>query len=177
LVAANVVVRRSYGPLGLVDRKGTKHFRGGAKVLIIDGYGGMCEQVVVIGHHRASQRYAKMVLPARHLENFRAEVTYSPTVIRLVAEHLGPRFSVEDKAAAEKRASIYRAWAQAFQRPPLELHARLAEQRSNGMGYLVAVDGSNWNCEVPLAALPDHLREVGVSLWLRRDSSGVVSFE
>ena len=44
----------------LERRRGTKHFRGGAKVHVIDAHWGTCEVVTVIGHHRASGRYAKL---------------------------------------------------------------------------------------------------------------------
>jgi hypothetical protein len=85
-VVANVVTERPYGPDGAEIRSGTKHFRPGAKLHIIDTYGGMCEYVIAIGHHRGSNRYSRMVVSVRHLENFRVKLAYSPQVIRLANE-------------------------------------------------------------------------------------------
>lgn len=42
-----------------------------------DGY----EAIEVIGHHRKSHRYIKIVMPSRHLTNWRANLVYSPHVI------------------------------------------------------------------------------------------------
>ena len=86
LITANVVVERPYGPGGKETRHGTKHFRGGAKVYIIGGYGGMGETLTVIGHHRSSGRYVKLDMLGRHLENFRMTICYSPKVIEIVAD-------------------------------------------------------------------------------------------
>lgn len=68
-------------------RNGTKHFRGGAKLFVIDAYWGMCNSVTVIGHHRKSGRYIKIDINPKHLENFRLELIYSPTVLSLLHKH------------------------------------------------------------------------------------------
>jgi hypothetical protein len=86
-VVANVVTERPYGPGGAETRSGTKHFRPGAKVHIISAYAGTCENVVAIGHHRGSNQYSRLVVPVRHLENFRVKLAYSPEVIRLANEY------------------------------------------------------------------------------------------
>ena len=62
-------------------KRGTKHFRGGAKVYIAYAYGGMCDNATVIGHHRNNSRFIKITMPVKHLENFRLELVYSPKVI------------------------------------------------------------------------------------------------
>src|SRR5687768_9928203 len=62
-------------------KRGTKHFRGGAKVYIAYAYGGMCDNATVIGHHRNNSRFIKIAMPVKHLENFRLELVYSPKVI------------------------------------------------------------------------------------------------
>ena len=72
-------------------RSGTKHFRGGAKVYIIDSYPGMCESAIVIGHHRKSGRYIKLSLKVKYLGNFRVTSVYSPKVISLAEEHYRER--------------------------------------------------------------------------------------
>lgn len=99
-VVANVVTERPYGPDGAERRVGTKHFRAGAKLHIIDAYSGMCENVIAIGHHRGSNQYCRMVVSVRHLENFRVKLAYSPEVIRLANEH----FATGPNAWSEKRA-------------------------------------------------------------------------
>jgi hypothetical protein len=82
-VVANVAEEQHYGPGGSQVRHGTKHFAPGAKVYCLpaqwgDGY----EAIKVIGHHRKSHRYIKIVMPSRYLTNWRADLVYSPHVIR-----------------------------------------------------------------------------------------------
>jgi hypothetical protein len=59
----------------------------------------------VVGRHRATHRFVTMILDGSWLENFRADLVYSPEVIRL----LGPRFdgSPASKRDAEKDAESY----------------------------------------------------------------------
>ena len=83
---ASIVAERKFGDEGEI-RCGTKHFRGAAKVYIIDSYPGMCESAVVIGHHRKSGRYIKLSMKVKHLTNFRITSVYSPKVIRMQTEH------------------------------------------------------------------------------------------
>jgi len=90
-VVANVITERPYGPDGAEIRSGTKHFRPGAKLYIIDAYSGMSENVIVIGRHRGSNLYCRMVVPVWHLENFRVKLAYSPQVIQLANEHFSTR--------------------------------------------------------------------------------------
>ena len=66
---------------------GTKHFRGGARVYVIDAFPGTCDSATVIGHHRKSGRYIKIVVRAAYLENFRLTTVYSPKVLDLLREH------------------------------------------------------------------------------------------
>ena len=74
LITANVIEERKCGEGGHEMRRGTKHFRGGAKVYIVGAYWGMCESVIVIGHHRASGKYVQMTLQKRYLENLRMKL-------------------------------------------------------------------------------------------------------
>jgi hypothetical protein len=83
----NIIAERLYGPEGLETRSGTKHFRPGAKVYIIDWFPGMCYDVVVIGHHRKSNRPIKAIIKAKYLENLRVKNCYSVAAIRLIKEH------------------------------------------------------------------------------------------
>jgi hypothetical protein len=98
-VVANVVAERPYGPGGAETRSGAKHFRPGAKLHIIGAHTGTCETVVAIGHHRGSNQYCRMVVPVRHLENFRVKLAYSPEVIRLANEYFatGPTAWTEEE--------------------------------------------------------------------------------
>jgi hypothetical protein len=83
-VAANVVLERTYGPGGLERRSGYKHFAPGAKVYVYDIFGGMWERVTVIGRHRKSFRFICLSMAIKHLTNWRAELVYSPYVIRQI---------------------------------------------------------------------------------------------
>ncbi|MFE6976244.1 hypothetical protein [Streptomyces sp. NPDC057682] len=86
LVAANVVRWRRYGELGREFRPGTKAFRGGAKVYVVDTYAGMgSEQLTVVGHGRHNGRWITIDTGTRHLHTFRARLVYSPAVIRRCA--------------------------------------------------------------------------------------------
>ena len=82
-IVGNIVEERPYGPGGQERRRGTKHFRAGAKVYCFpplwgDGY----RKVKVIGHHRKSNKLVTMVIDSRWIVNRRAELVYSPSVIR-----------------------------------------------------------------------------------------------
>lgn len=84
---ANVVEESLYGEGGKETRRGTKHFRGGAKVYIIVAFPGMCEGATVIGHHRASGRYIKLTMKAKYLERFCMTSVYGPKVIEMIRKH------------------------------------------------------------------------------------------
>lgn len=80
---ANIVPERPYGPGGEEHRRGTKHFPPGAKIYchaFFWGRGG--EDVEVIGRHRGSHRYEKMIVRSAWLTHWRADLVYSPHVIR-----------------------------------------------------------------------------------------------
>ena len=82
-VVANVVHERRFGPGGIVIHRGTKHFAPGAKVHVVDFHWGMAgERVTVVGRHRKSKRYITLTMRSAHLANWRAELSYSPHVIR-----------------------------------------------------------------------------------------------
>lgn len=86
-ISAKDVEERRYGMDGCETRRGTKHFRPGAKVFVIDAFWGMYDAVTVIGHHRVSWRYSKLSMSVAHLEAFRTDRVYSPKVINLIREH------------------------------------------------------------------------------------------
>ena len=86
---ANVKNPCRVGPEGGKPQRGTKHFKGGAKVYVIDAYWGTCDRVTAIGIHRKSRRYICVDMPARHLENLRSKLVYSPAVRKLTMTHFG----------------------------------------------------------------------------------------
>ena len=83
----NIVAEQAYGPGGEEIFTGTKHFRARAKVYIIDWFPGTCDRVVVIGHHRKSNRPIKAIIQAKHIENLRVKDCYSLAAVRLIKEH------------------------------------------------------------------------------------------
>ena len=105
---ANIVDERSFGPGKQETRDGTKHFRGGARVHVIDWFPGMCNDVIVIGHHRKSLRLSKMVISVAHIHNLRLKVVYNPTVIAMIKEHFGyARFNPQTmKESAENMLKV-----------------------------------------------------------------------
>lgn len=82
LVAANVVRWRRYGDLGQELRPGTKAYRGGTKVYVIDTYAGMGhQQLTTVGRGRHTRRFITIDTATRHLHTFRAQLVYSPAVM------------------------------------------------------------------------------------------------
>ncbi|MEU6628726.1 hypothetical protein ABZ905_10595 [Streptomyces parvus] len=103
LVAANVVRWRRYGDGGQELRPGTKSYRGGAKVYVVDTYPGMGhEQVTTIGRARTG-RWITVDTGSRHLHTFRAKSAYAPAVRRR-AEAIGVRPG--SRAEAEELAGL-----------------------------------------------------------------------
>jgi hypothetical protein len=107
-VVANVVHERAYGPGGVEKRHGTKHFAPGAKVYVIYFHWGTAgERVTVAGHHRKSGRYIYINIAAKALANWRAELVYSPYVIRQTWEHGEMvRFGPESDLARQRAEEI-----------------------------------------------------------------------
>lgn len=110
-IAANVVLEREFGEDKEI-RRGTRHFKPGAKVFIVDFYWGMgAEQLVVIGRHRASGRFIELSMASKHLANLRAELVYSPTVIKAVmAHHQFGRFEAGSDEQRELAEFIAARW-------------------------------------------------------------------
>lgn len=109
-VAANVVASRPYGPGGQESRTGTKHFKPGVKDYIIDWYPGMCENIIVVGHHRKSHRLMKAAIRAAWVERLRLELVYSPSIIALARDHAGGGEKVLTKDRAEAMLRDIPAW-------------------------------------------------------------------
>ncbi|MDR2838833.1 MAG: hypothetical protein LBV49_09790 [Azonexus sp.] len=86
-LVGNIVETRFAGVGGAEEKNGTPHFSGKTKVYCLpaqwgDGY----EQIVVIGRHRRSRRFVKMVISSSWVTNWRAQVVYSPVVLNLLHE-------------------------------------------------------------------------------------------
>lgn len=101
VVRASVVQLRPYGEGEIETQKGTKHFRPGAKVYVIDAHWGMCDTVTVIGHNRANVRYARLDMSMKHLEKFRLIRAYSPKVISLIKQYFSGHRKYTDQYVNE----------------------------------------------------------------------------
>ncbi|MGI5292746.1 hypothetical protein ACQEVF_56875 [Nonomuraea polychroma] len=91
-VVANVAEEIPFGEGGAEVRHGLKHFSAGAKVWVLPPqWGDGWEQAIVVGRHRGAQRLVRMVVPMRHLTNFRVREVYSPAVWRELSQPWKPR--------------------------------------------------------------------------------------
>jgi hypothetical protein len=87
LIAANVVRWRRYGEGGQELRPGTRSYRGGSKVYVIETYPGSGhEQLTAIGRGRHTGTYITIDMSTRNLHTFRAVQVHSPAVLRLCEE-------------------------------------------------------------------------------------------
>ncbi|MER5498516.1 MULTISPECIES: hypothetical protein [unclassified Streptomyces] len=83
LVVANVVLWRRYGDGGQELRPGTKAYRGGAKVYVVDTYAGMGhQQLTTVGRGRHNGHWITIDTGTRHLHTFRARLVYTPAVLK-----------------------------------------------------------------------------------------------
>lgn len=85
-VVGNVVEEQVRGPSGQERRSGTAHFAPGTKVFCFpplwgDGYA----NIKVVGRHRGSHRYVTMIIRSAWVQNWRAELVYSPTLIDVLS--------------------------------------------------------------------------------------------
>lgn len=179
-VAANIVAERPYGPLGLERRSGTKHFRPGAKVWVIDWFPGTCIDIVVVGHHRGSHRFAKLALSVRFTEGWRPELVYSPTVLTMIDDHF--RGSVSEIRSRENALDMCRAlgaWREGLRPPPVretaEVVAHIAGDRLRIVPLRSELDGApdrsrSW--DVPAILFPPHLAQVGARVLVHRNADG-----
>lgn len=118
-LVANVVAERRVGPGGTERRHGTKHFAPGAKVYCFpplwDSYHKVrgVDKVNVVGRHRRSHRYITLVTRTEWLTQWRAQLVYSPHVIREImrgTQHLRWEHRWNGTAAAKDRAQQLAAW-------------------------------------------------------------------
>jgi hypothetical protein len=130
-LVANVVSQRAYGPHGAQQRSGLRLLRGGAKVWVIDGFGGDgWETVTVIGHHRKSGKYLTVHVQAEHLTDWRVSLVYSPAVQQRIRDYLEPRTSgFWTSTDADPQAETYRDELHAIAEHLTHLSARLRADR------------------------------------------------
>lgn len=106
-VVANIAEETTHGEGGVEIRSGVQHFSAGSKVCVLPpqwGDGG--QDVMVVGHHRGTRGrgYTRIVMPRRHLTNFRVQAISQPALFRaLIApqdrDPTGPRlWSNRDEA-------------------------------------------------------------------------------
>lgn len=81
-IVANVADVTAHGPGAEMERSGTRHFLAGTKVWVMPPqWGDAGDSLMVVGKHRGrSGGFVRMVLPRRHLTNFRVTGVYSPAV-------------------------------------------------------------------------------------------------
>ena len=100
---ATLCVERAFGPGGKEIRRGSKHFAPGARIYLrrVMGYPDDVPDVEVVGRHRATHRYVRMIIRASWLENWRTDLVYSPQAIRL----LWPKW--DGTAASKEQAESF----------------------------------------------------------------------
>ncbi|MFF2773898.1 hypothetical protein ACFVU3_03240 [Streptomyces sp. NPDC058052] len=82
LVAANVVAWRRCGTGGQELRPGTKFFKGGAKVYVLDTYWGPGgHRLTVLGRERHTGRWIVIDTATRHLHGFRPQLVHTPRAL------------------------------------------------------------------------------------------------
>ncbi|MFD7026869.1 hypothetical protein ACFWAR_02395 [Streptomyces sp. NPDC059917] len=116
LISANVVWWRRYGAGGRQLRRGTKSFRGGAKVYVSAGHWGPGgDKVTVIGRERHTGRWIVIDMASRNLHSFRPRFVHAPRVLERfhASRRLHPAWDQERAttiaAALENIAREYRA--------------------------------------------------------------------
>ena len=83
-LVGNIVQEREYGE-NHEAKLGTKHFSPGTKVYCAPGHwGDGYENIVVIGKHRGSPKYIEIIMPKKHIENFRCQKVFKPAVLKLM---------------------------------------------------------------------------------------------
>lgn len=86
-IVGNIIGNHYWGTSKEIKR-GSKHFRAGAKVYCVFMYGGMGhEQVRVLGKPRKASRMIDVVMGTKFIKNFRLQKIYAPRVIAFLKKH------------------------------------------------------------------------------------------
>ncbi|MEM1056166.1 MAG: hypothetical protein AAGI52_11615 [Bacteroidota bacterium] len=109
----NIVGEHPFGPGGEETRVGAKQFSPGTKVYVVpkwkwDGY--VYLNAMVIGRPRRSRRFITVVIRSRLIESWRAQVVYSPTVLRLLREHGVSPWTQGEVEAMASHMNEHGAW-------------------------------------------------------------------
>lgn len=174
-VRANVVPEREFGPLGFERKAGTKHFRGGARVWIIDAFFGMAETVIVVGHHRGGGRLVKMALHVRVLTDFKAALVYSPGVTNMLVEHHAPLHAPIDELTARERAAAFQSWKERSVRTPWKKLYRVVSADAQTLRLELLDREAPQPVDIPARLVPRELCVVGAVLEFSRSDDGVVT--
>lgn len=113
LVVAKIAMARAAQAGQTESYSGTKHFRPGEVVYVIDWDPSNAENLFVIGHHRKSRQFVKATVDIELVEHFCMKEIVTPNVIALAGKH----------ASASGRA-LTKVHAEAMLR---ELHVRREE--------------------------------------------------
>jgi hypothetical protein len=108
---ATMGVERLFGHQDTTEtRAGTRHFAPGARLYLchVMNYahtrrGQDDMDLEVVGRHRATRRFVRLLVRASWLENWRVDLVYSPTVIRLLQPYWDG--TAESKAEAASRVA------------------------------------------------------------------------
>jgi len=106
-VAANLMANGALDAQGQNLPSGTKHFREGSKVLLIDWSPRDGVDAVAIGRHRKSKQWVKATVPIGRLTTLEVEVIDTAAVLNLVAKHFsGNRCPLTHEFATEMCAAL-----------------------------------------------------------------------
>lgn len=116
-LVANVAEETAHGEGGLELRSGIRHFAPGAKVWVLPAqWGDGGEKLLVAGYHRGTRGrrgYVRIVVPRRHLTNFRVRGIYSPALLETLTRPVCPGGRAarlwDTREAAEKSAALCNA--------------------------------------------------------------------
>ena len=109
-VVGNIVNERPYGLNGSEIKIGTKYFKPGAKVYIIDWHPGTCESIIVIGMTRKSRKFIRITIKANWVENLRVKLAYNPAVIEKIQEFMGAEQTYLTEEFANKMCETIPKW-------------------------------------------------------------------
>ncbi len=100
-MVGNIVQTHEYGE-NHETRIGAKHFSPGTKVYCMPGnWGDGYENIVVIAKHRKSFKYIEIIMPRKHIENFRMKKVFKPAVLRFMKKHDFRVWDDSDKSKEE----------------------------------------------------------------------------
>jgi hypothetical protein len=109
-VVAKIRESTPYGQDSKETKIGSKHFKPGAKVYIVDWYPGMCTTVTVVGHHRKSNRLITIDINIKYLSDLQIKVVYKPYVLEKIEDKKILGCSSLNENQAEEIKAIVAAW-------------------------------------------------------------------